>query len=311
MPTLTVRRLAATAAVPAMLAGAVLLSGTSAGHSADSTAGAAKTAQLDAGKIELSASHQIYWDLDDGPDGAESYKNLIRDLRDQARTSAGATRRFVRDANGTTRAVDTTDSARDNEFADIIIRPVTGSPLHARIRLSNMYVVQFYYVRGDGKTVNFNLAPDMGSGSGHTESGIPEGYDALSGRNWANRPLTSVTLGHDAFHSAVAALRNPAADQQAWGRAMQTFIIGISEGARFGPISLNVYKAMRNFGQYTLTDQDVHAMHNWSRMSQIYRNDGASSSTSPTVYGRTINSARTAALFLLEALGGPTAKDEL
>ncbi|MER6081366.1 ribosome-inactivating family protein [Streptomyces sp. NPDC001833] len=301
------RRIGVPAALSAALVGAVALHGQAA---SPASAGTESSAALAPGKIDLAAFYQVPWKLDHGPDGATNYQVMISNVRAEARDKAGATRSRIVASDDQQHAVDTTDARRTQEFADVVITATTGGSVHAVVRLSDMYVVQFYFVRGDGRAVAYNLAQDVPTSSSTLVAGtFPEGYDALA--RLAGRSLTGIPLGTDPFDNAVGVLRNPSdhgRDEQA--RAMLSFIVAISEGTRFGPISTNIFRTTRNFQQYALTDQDVNTMRSWSRVSSIYRNNGGAS---VTLYGQVINGARTAASLLLTALGGQSGvpNDEL
>ncbi|MDW4908456.1 ribosome-inactivating family protein [Streptomyces sp. ADMS] len=296
-----ITRFGVPAALAATLIGGASLEGFTQAHTTH--ADAAHSVTLNPGDVELSSSsqqfHAMNWPLVAGPSGANNYASMIGNLRAQARMYANAQRRRILDADGVQRNIDITDQSEDNQFADITISIPGGPALHAVVRLSNYYVVQFYYING-GHRHTFNLA-DVATPSGSSvTTGFPEGYDALSGPRWANRALNTVNLGHTAFESAVLTLRNPAASQQARARSMQTLIIGIAEGARIREIEESVHAHWRNSDQHTLTDQDVHAMRNWGAASDILRNNGG---RHVTLYGRSVHNAATAAIFLLTALG--------
>ncbi|WP_405846586.1 ribosome-inactivating family protein [Streptomyces sp. NBC_01518] len=297
-----IKRFGVPAALAATLIGGASLEGFAQAHTTH--ADAAHSVTLNPGNVDLSASsqqfHPMKWSLVEGPSGANSYASMIGNLRAQARLYANAQRRRIVDVNGVQQNVDITDQSEDNQFADITISIPGGPALHAVVRLSNYYVVQFYYING-GQRHTFLLAGDVPVPAGSSETtGFPENYVALSGPTWADRALNTVNLGHTAFESAVQALRNPAASTQARARSMQTLIIGIAEGARIREIEESVHARWRSWDQHTLTDEDVHAIHNWRTASDILRNNGG---RHVTLYGRLVHNAATAAVFLLTALG--------
>lgn len=296
-----IRRFGVPAALAATLISGASLEGFAQAHTTH--AGAPHSVTLNPDHVELSSSsqqfHPMSWPLVEGPRGANNYASMIGNLRAQARSYAHAQRQRVVYANGFTRDIDVTDQGEYNQFADITISIPGGPALHAIVRLSNYYVVQFYYLN-NGQRHTYTLAPDVRVQNGGVTSGFPEGYDALSGPRWAHRALNTVNLGYTAFESAVHVLRDPASSQQARARSMQTLIIGIAEGARIRNIEGSVHARWRTWDQYTLTDDDVHAMHNWGAGSDIYRNNGG---RSVSIYGRNIHDRATAALIFFAILG--------
>jgi hypothetical protein len=297
-----IRRFGVPAALAATLIGGASLEGFAQAHTTH--ADAAHSAILNPGNVELSASsqqtHPLTWPLVEGRTGANDYASMISNLRAQARIYANAQRRRIVDANGVQRNIDITDQSEDHQFADITISIPGGPALHAVVRLSNYYVVQFYYING-GMRHYFTLASDVHVPAGsNVWSGWPEGYDALSGPNWANRALDTINLGHTAFESAVLVMRNPNSSRQALARSMQTLIIGIAEAARIRPIGESVFERWRSSDQHTLTDQDVHAMRNWGTTSEIFRNNGG---RHVTLYDRLVHNTATAAIVLFTVLG--------
>ncbi|MCQ9179654.1 ribosome-inactivating family protein [Streptomyces sp. IBSBF 2953] len=296
-----IRRFGVPAALAATLIGGASLEGLAQAH--DTHARATHGVTLNPDHVELSSSsqqfHQMRWPLAEGPSGANNYASMIGNLRQLARRYANAESWQVTDAEGVRRTIDMTDQSQDNQFADVVIALPGGPALHAIVRLSNYYVVQFYYVN-NGQRHTYTLGTDVAVGDGGVSSGYPEGYDALSGPHWANRALNTINLGYTAFESAVHVLRNPGASQQAVARSMQTLIIGIAEGARIRNVEESVHARWRTWDQYTLADDDVHAIHNWGAGSAVFRDDGG---RSLTVYGRSIHDRATAALIYLTVLG--------
>ncbi|WP_416983852.1 ribosome-inactivating family protein [Streptomyces sp. T028] len=238
-------------------------------------------------------------------------------MRNAAGRIAGAQRQTITDSNGVTRNVDVTDPSQTQQFADVVATASNGATLHIRVRLSDYYVVQFYFF-DNNRTVGANLANDVPP-LDHRYNGPagsstwPEGYDALARLAGVN--LTDLTIGTATFDNAIQQIRNfntgnASAAQVA--RSMLTFIVGIAEGARYSPLAKRIYTEIQNFRAYRLASDDVAAMRNWAATSQIYRNNGGASTST---YGVSIHDAATAAVVLLTALGARgvsnVPKDEL
>ncbi|MCD9879721.1 ribosome-inactivating family protein [Streptomyces guryensis] len=300
------RRLGVSVVISAALAGAVALNGVHLTPDALHSSASTSNVRLNSQDLETVsfAERQIHWNVEDGPDGAKNFANMINELRTAASAIAGASRRSIVDADGVTRQVDTTDSSQSDRFADIIATlPASTShnsaTVHIRVRLNDFYVVQFFTVNPVGGTSGYTLGSGVPTLSEDDRS-FPEQYDELSNRSNANRPLVGLRLGHQEFHNAVTVLAGTNSNHQAIARAIQTFIVGIAEAARFRPIATGIAARMKKFDSYVLGQTDVQAMHNWSRASQIYRNNGGASIS---LYGRAVNTAASAAVLLMTALG--------
>lgn len=314
------RRLGVSVVLSGALAGAIALTGVHVTPDAVQHSASTSTVRLDSHDLETVsfAERQIHWSVEDGPQGAKNYAKMINDLRASAGEIANASRQTIVDAQGVTRQVDTTDSSQTDRFADIVATlPASGShnsaTVHIRVRLNDFYVVQFYTVDPVGETRGYSLG-DAVPKLNQNDPTFPEGYDELSNAQNANRSLVGLRLGHGEFESAISTLANRDASHQAHARAMQTFIVAIAEGARFRPIADGAAKRIQNFGSYELSQADLHAMHNWANASRIYRENG-NGSGSITLYGRTVNTAASAAVLLMTALGAKgiskVPKDEL
>ncbi|MFF2510248.1 hypothetical protein [Streptomyces sp. NPDC058086] len=164
-----------------------------------------------------------------------------------------------------------------------------------------MHIVRFYFVRGDGRAVAYNLTQNVPTSSSTLVAGsFPEGYDALS-RPAGLSPESRSVPKPSTTRWVCCAPRPTTAGTNRRAGCCPSSIVPVSEGTRSGPISTNTYRTTRNFQQYARTDHNVTRMRSWFRVSGIYRNNGGAS---VTLYGQVINSARAAASLLLTALGG-------
>jgi lysophospholipase L1-like esterase len=252
--------------------------------------------------------HEVSWKLGDGPDGATAYGAFIKSLQDPLGKG-----QLVVDSDGKRRSVITTDPESD-QTADIEIVPQLGTVLHAEVNLSNLYVTRF-------SCMDSNLADNTpgleykldgkGANNSKTTTSLPEGYDALSSKNYADRQMTAVQLGHQAFDNAVQAMcpgsgKRPPLKEAA--KAAQTLIVGISEATRIRQIAAAGGKAIHAWQSHPLSGEDVNAMRSWGKMSDLYRNKPEA--VPVTVYGRPVNNGRDAARILMVALGGDTPSDQ-
>ncbi|GGK93923.1 GDSL-type esterase/lipase family protein [Streptomyces flaveus] len=255
--------------------------------------------QADAADENLRAN----WELGDGPEGATAYGAFIKEL--QAMLGQA---QIVVASDGNRRPVYTTNPKSD-QTVTINIIPELGWTLSVVVNLSNLYVTQLsctalpdspgyrYLLTEDGK------APEPKEKDTYY---FPEGYDALAGQKYADRGLTDVQLGNQAFDNAVQSMcpqggKAPVVKDAA--RGVQTLIVGISEATRIRQIAQAGGKAINNFQSHTLSGEDVNAMRSWGKMSAVYRD---SSAPSVTVYNLPINDGRDAARILMVALGGDT-----
>ncbi|MEU6918442.1 ribosome-inactivating family protein [Streptomyces olindensis] len=261
----------------------------------------------------------VTWDLDYGQPGADSYGAFIRALRDTITTHANGRREQIPDPSRAGRggkvptlAVDFTDPGQNKKFADIVITAPEGQELHAVVRLSNLYVAQFYCADPFGdKPLKYNLAEEFKQRAADNRwqwsRNFPEDYNTLGSSGYANRALGGVQLGATAFDSAVKTLCSTvnvdeSTNAQEPARAIQTLIVGISEATRFRDLSRNVYNAWSGGQEYQLTGVDDESIHDWGKLSEILRNNGGGSRQ---VGNRIVDNAGTAAQVLQVALGGP------
>jgi hypothetical protein len=327
-----IRRLGASLAVPAIVVGAVAAHGLPATHSAQNSAGAtAVTSHLDPDHTELAASsdswHQLVWDIDAGDQG---YQTLISQVRSLI-TANGGHRENVPTPSGRNAAVDVTSPGANRQFLDLQVQG-GGQAIHLVIRLSDLYVVGYFYYAPDQGNVYVPLAadsPDLpqtilhpgvngvvryGDMIGH------ENYNDLAGMAGTN--LADLQISPASLQQSLFAMRDRAnvqgRRQGVIARGLLQFIVTVSEGIRSRRLATSMTSMLQTHNTMALSEPNVELMRKWSDISNVLT--GASSSSAPpppvtTRYWGTIDTPAAAAALLLvalfnKALGSPP-NDEL
>jgi hypothetical protein len=303
------RSLGSALLAPAMVAGAVAVA--SPAHT--TAAPAPATIAAPSGGFDLVAhkDFQFQWFLDDGVDGYRSVLAKLRNVLADPSRGHGSTTDVV-DWDGRRRAIINTDTSQNDAYADVLIRDRSDPDrtLHMRVRLSNLYVTQFYYTEGR-RTYYISLDNNAPTSSNWIRvADLESGYDGLSRQ--ASAPLVGFgvsTYNLAASRRVLMGTRN--VPQMA--RAALRFIIAIAEASRIRPLSERITNNFQSSEEgYQLVGEDVNAMRSWGRLSDIFHGTKAT----VTAYGRIIDNARKAAILLLIALGtahapGTTPKTEL
>lgn len=312
-----VRRVSLSAALPCVLAGAVLVSGTS-GMSSLGAVGAAPaphSVKIDAQEVAQTNFPQVHWNIDDGADG---YRAMLSALDALARSTANARLTGpVVNTRGNRVTVTVLDNRRTNNFADIVISSPGHSapPVHAVVRLSDLYVVRVYAVASSHNRV-LNLIRNVPNESSTDDNFFVgrEGYDALS--RVANQSLTNVTIGPGPLSQALFDLSNANSSRLNQARGLLTIIFGISEAARFRTLADRVAPSLDSGSSVTYSSQQIALIRNWANVSHVYVGhvNGTDEGASTSVAGAEISDARQAAALLAIALNdgtNPNPKDEL
>jgi ribosome inactivating protein len=320
-----IRRLGTSLAVPAIVVGAVAAHALPATHSAQSSGGAtAVTSHLDPAHTELAASsdtwHQLVWDLDAGDQG---YQTLISQVR-SAVTTAGGHRENVPTPSGRNAAVDVTSPGANRQFLDLQVQG-GGQAIHLVIRLSDLYVIGYFYYAPDQGNVYVPLAP-AGDGPGNSPD-LPqtilhpgvngyttydymrnhENYNDLAGM--AGTSLADLQISPASLQQSLFAMRDYAnvqgQRQGVLARGLLQFIVTVSEGIRSRQLAVSMTGMLQSHSTMTLGEPNVELMRDWSDISNVLT--GASTSSSPpppvtTRYWGTIDTPARAAAFLLVAL---------
>jgi hypothetical protein len=312
------RRMGASLAVPAIVVGAVAAHGLPATHSAQSSAGAtAVTSHLDPAHTELAASsdswHQLVWDLDAGDQG---YQTMISQVRSLV-TTTGGRRQNVDTGNGKSAAVDVTSPNANREFLDLQVQG-GGQAIHLVIRLSDLYVVGYFYYESGQGNVYVPMAedsPDLPQAILH--NGVPtvtrygymvghENYNDLAGK--AHTSLADLQISPGSLQGSLFAMREynnvQGRNEQVIAGGLLQFIVAVSEGIRSRQLAVSMTGMFQSHRTMTLGEPSVELMRSWSDISNVLT--GASSSSSPpavtTRYWGTIDTAAKAAALLLVAL---------
>ncbi|MEU6140085.1 ribosome-inactivating family protein [Streptomyces sp. NPDC047081] len=308
------RRLLLTAAVPTLVAGAVLVSGVAPAHTAGPSAAAVHLGGHD---IELSASSsypQIHWDVDGG---GSSYKSMLQNLA-ALQLSYTHGRKINVPVGSSSRTVIVTDNTAVNSFADIVATS-GGQTVHLLVRLSDLYVTGWYY-ESNGEhywPLASQNAPRRTDADIHVNWEGAENYNRLA--TLGNIALADVQIGHHGLYQAIHDLRNPeGAGTQAVARALLRMIFAVSEGSRFNWISGGVYNALNNGQDFRMTQTGVELVRNWAGISHVLvdhvaHGNASTSSVSTQSFGH-ISTAAAAAKLLLTALNDgqdPNPRDEL
>ena len=266
-----VRRVSLSAALPCVLAGAVVVSGTS-GMSSLGAAGAAPTShsvKIDAQEVAQTNFPQVHWNVDDGADG---YRAMLSALDALARSTANARLTGpVVNTRGNRVTVTVLDNRRTNNFADVVISsPGHSAPtVHAVVRLSDLYVVRVYAVGGSSNRV-LNLIRNVPNESGTDDNFFVgrEGYDALS--RVANQALTSVTVGPGPLSQALFDLSNAGSSRLNQARGLLTVIFGISEAARFRTLADRVAPSFDSGDSVSYSSQQIGLIRNWAKIGRAH-----------------------------------------
>ncbi|MFF4256542.1 ribosome-inactivating family protein [Streptomyces sp. NPDC001663] len=325
------RRLGASLAIPAIVVGAVATHGLPALHSAQSSAGAtAVTSHLDPAHTELAANsdqwHQLVWDLDAGDQG---YQTLISQVRNVI-GAAGGQRQNVPTPSGRNAAVDVTSPEANRQFLDLDVQG-GGQAIHLVIRLSDLYVIGYFYYAPDQGNIYVPLAndfPDLPQAILHpgvngysTYSYMlgHENYNDLAGM--AGTSMAGLQISPAGLQQSLYAMRDwnnvQGRNQGVLARGLLQFIVAVSEGIRSRQLAVSMTGMFRDHSTMTLGEPNLELMRDWSDISNVLT--GASSSSSPpvvtTTYWGTIDTAAKAAAFLLVALfnkaNGSPPNDEL
>ncbi|WP_427918752.1 ribosome-inactivating family protein [Streptomyces sp. cg40] len=324
MSVITFRRLAASAALPTLLAGAILVATANPAQPHTAQAGAATaTTHLAQHSIELAANtkdtwHSLTWNVDSG---VSAYQTLISELRDRG-IQAGGNSRNVASSSSRTVRVDTLSNTASSQY--VALRVVTGNThVTLAIRLSDLYVVGFWYPSPtNARTFHYYPIAPTGTAPAFPSSGVVEtwssvttettmlgmeNYNDLARRG--NIALNAVGISASSLEQSVRDLATGGSNRamtQSTARALLRLIIAVSEGTRFRPLATQVAGAINNGGTFTTGDRYVALIRDWDSISTVYRNhlDNPSDTTGHTLQGwGSVNSVATAAALLLAAMG--------
>ncbi|WP_062642623.1 ribosome-inactivating family protein [Streptomyces maremycinicus] len=327
MSVIIFRRLAASAALPTLLAGAILVANANPAHTHTTQAGSASSAtastHLAQHSIEVAAStkdtwHSLTWDVDSG---VPAYQTLISELRDRGIQAGGSSENVASSSSRTVR-VDTLSNTASNQY--VALRVVAGSThVTLAIRLSDLYVVGFWYSSAANARVfhYYPIAPS-GTAPAFPASGVVETWSSVTTESTmlgmenyndlarrGNVALNAVGISASSLEQSVRDLATGGANRamtQSTARALLRLIIAVSEGTRFRPLANQVASAINNGGTFTTGDRYVVLIRDWDGISTVYRDhlDNPHSTTGHTVQGwGSVNSVATAAALLLAAMG--------
>ncbi len=309
-----VRRVSLSAVLPCVLAGAVVVSGTSSPGAAGA-ATAPHSVKIDTQEVAQTNFPQVHWNIDDGTEG---YRSMLSSLEALARSTAHARLTGpVVNTRGNRVTVTVLDNTRTNNFADVVISsPGHSAPtVHAVVRLSDLYVVRVYTV-GTSHNRVLNLIRNVPNESSTDDNFFVgrEGYDALS--RVANQSLTSVTVGPGPLSQALFDLANTGSSRLNQARGLLSIIFGISEASRFRTLADRVAPSFDSGSSVTYSSQQIALIRNWANVSHVYVGhvNGTDEGASTSVAGAEISDARQAAALLAIALNdgtNPNPRDEL
>jgi hypothetical protein len=294
MSLLTFRRLAASAVLPTLVAGAVLVAGAGTGaHASQTRADHATVGQFDAKTAELTAAtsntpiwHKtITWHVDGGQ---ASYAQLVSELRDRA-DQAGGVRHAAQEASSSssrprTINVDTLPTAGNHLVPIDVVAGNTHMTLV--VRLADLYVIGFW---NNASAHQYRYFPIAGRGSnppfpGHSYDSESQGatfntgwigqenYNDLARR--AGISLSNLTINTSNLEQSVRDLASVVNNQTMnanHARALLRLIVTVAEGTRFRPLANDLASNVMGSGRtLTLGDAYVALIRNWAGISEVY-----------------------------------------
>ncbi|MEV8548040.1 ribosome-inactivating family protein [Streptomyces sp. NPDC051572] len=308
-----VRRIGASAVLPTLLAGAVALSGVSASAPAATAHGSGvRTTQLNKIDLAASSSNELHWDISSGKSG---YGSIITQLRNLNIAETGATRQAIT-SNGSTVYVDILNNQATGKYTTVEVANGSRS-VHLVIRLSDLYVVGYYYFNGNTRmyTPLTENAPTYNDAVADGTWIGAENYNTLANRG--NIALRDLTVNTANMEQAVYDLTNPNATTANQARALLRMIVTISEGARFRALATDLANRFGDGGTLTLTQTYEELIRNWAGLSHVLVSHvnapNSTASVTLSTWG-TYNTAQEAAKLLMSALNdgsNPNPHDEL
>ncbi|MEV0742131.1 ribosome-inactivating family protein [Streptomyces sp. NPDC050549] len=314
------QRFLMTAAVPALVAGAVLVSGVSGASASHTASPSAQAVHLGSGELGLVADdqkmQQIHWNVDGG---AAAYKAMLQDLANLQVSLAKAHSVKVQATASSSRTVTFTNNTAIHTFADLVVTS-QGQRVHLLVRLSDLYVTGFYFDASDGRhyvpITTANAAIISGADVNDHWRGT-ENYNKLS--SLGSISLADLQIGHHSLFQAITDLRHvDTASTQAVARALLRMIFAVSEGSRFPWLSGGIYNALLNSQDFRVSNTGVELVHDWAGLSHVLadrlKNGNKSTASVRTTSFGLVDSVAKAVKLLLTALSdgvNPNPHEEL
>lgn len=206
--------------------------------------------------------------------GSKGYAAAINALRDAARKAKDP----ATTNDSSSGKVDATNRAANKDFVDFVVSYDGSDAVHFMIRLSDFYVVSYYFVDGrTGRTFNYPpaTADDPGTSSSTTNNYRLQGrenYNDLASD--AQTSLTEVNIDPQAIATGLSLLRDETGQgkKNEMSRALLRMILVIAEGARFGTLGQQIASSTQSWQTFNLNANQVNLIRNWQNLSDVYLN---------------------------------------